>query len=488
MSFAQSDAARLRHATRRLVEEHRLPGIAIGVVQGDDLVYSEGFGYADIESKQPMRPEMRQRIASITKTMVGLCAMALVDEGRLSLADEVPKLLPDIQFKGHVEGLTVWHLLTHTGGIGEAPNIEDLAHPFDKLFSDEPKHLPLAEAYDAGITIETVPGRKWAYANHGYMLLGEIISRIEGADIQDVLHRRVFEPLGMNDSDIRDEPHTDLSTGYHRAPGEDEAELLRRIGQEPPVEETVDGLNIRGKYTYVWDRAAGAVQSTIPDMARYASALLRRGEGIVRAETFEQMVSDQWRPDQRLPGWGLAFAVREYCGHAGFSHGGSAFGGWNSYMAVFPAEKRALLIHMNLMYDRFDTVLVPRIIGAFWDAPVFSPPEARINPRILDSAPGVYEAPSPGPLTNFRIMLNVGRVKIEARDGGLVLASRRGPWKQGFPLVPASAFEQDLFALLTGEPQPPVIAVLRSHGGDVTGLRFPQLADMHRNEDIEPWT
>jgi hypothetical protein len=91
-------------------------------------------------------------------------------------------------------------------------------------------------------------------------------------------------------------------------------------------------------------------------------------------------------------------------------------------------------------------------------------------------------------LTNFRIMLNVGRVKIEARDGGLVLTSRRGPWKQGFPLVLASASEQDLFALLTGEPQPPVIAVLRSHGGDVEGLRFPQLADMHRNESIPPWT
>ena len=488
MPFTQSDAGRLRAAVQSLVDEHSIPGVALGVVEGDDLVYSEGFGYGDIENDQPMRPEMRQRIASITKTMVGLCVMALVDEGRLSLDAQIPALLPDIRFKGPAEALTLWHLLTHTGGIGEAPNAEDLARPFEKLFSSEPKHQPLAEAYDAGITLEVAPGTKWAYANHGYMLLGEIVSRIEGGDIQDVLHRRIFEPLAMRDSDILDLPHNGLSAGYHRAPGDDEREMLTRIGLEPPEEETVDGINIRGKYQYVWDRPAGAVQSTIPDMARYASALLRRGAGIVRPDTFDRMVADQWRPDPRLPGWGLSFAVRNYCGHAGFSHGGSAFGGWNSYMAVFPREGRALLVHVNLMYDQFDPVIVPRIIQAFWGAPDFALPEAPVDPRILATAAGVYEAPIPGPLTNFRVMTNVGRVMVAARDGGLVLTSRRGPWKAGVPMAPASPLEPDLFALLTGEPQPPLITVLRDTSGAVTGLRFPQLVDMHRNGSIEPWT
>ncbi len=487
MPFRESDADRLRAAAERLVSEHSIPGIAIGVVEGDDLVYSEGFGFADIEGATPMTPEHRQRIASITKTMLGLCVMALVDEGRLSLEARVSELLPDIQFKGPADGLTVRHLLTHTGGIGEAPNPEDLARPFDKLFSDEPKQVPLAEAYGTGITIEVPPGTKWAYANHGYMLLGEILSRIEGADIQDIMHRRIFEALGMQDSDIRDEPREGLSTGYHRAPGEDEAELLRRIGREPPEEETVDGINIRGKYQYVWDRAAGAVQSTIPDMARYASALLRLGGGVVRPETFRAMVSDQWRPDKRLPGWGLSFELRNYFGHAGFTHSGSVFGGWNSHMIVFPAEKRALLVHMNLMYERFGTAIVPRLIQVLWDVPDFVPPSVDTDARILETAPGVYELPSPGPLTNFRALTSAGRVMISARDGGLVLRSRRGPWKAGVPMVPAADTDPDLFALLTGEPQPQRIAVLQDSTGAVTGLRFPQLVDMYRNENIEPW-
>lgn len=490
MSFSQADADRLRAAAESAVKRERLPGLAIGVVEGDDLMYSEGFGFADIESAAPMTPEHRHRIASITKTMLGLCVMALVEEGRLSLEARVPELLPDIQFKGPADGLTVRHLLTHTGGIGEAPNPEDLARPFDKLFSDELKQVSLAEAYATGITIEVPPGTKWAYANHGYMLLGEILSRIEGADIQDVMHRRIFEPLGMKDSDIRDLPHEGLSTGYHRAPGEDEAELLRRIGQEPPEEETVDGINIRGKYQYVWDRAAGAVQSTIPDMARYAIALLGEGAGIVKPETFRAMVSDQWRPDRRLPGWGLSFELRNYYGRAGILHSGSAFGGWNSFMIVFPAEKRALLVHANLIYERFGTSLVPRLIQAFWDAPDFVPPQVGADTRILETAPGVYELPIPGPLTNFRALTSAGRIMVSAHGGGLVLRSRRGPWKAGVPMVPAgdTDTDPDLFALLTGEPQPPRIAVLQDSSGAVTGLRFPQLVDMYRNESIEPWT
>ena len=72
-----ADFQRIRDAANAVVTEHHLPGIAIGVVVGDDLVFSEGFGYADIESKTPQDPARRHRIASVTKTMAGLCVMRL---------------------------------------------------------------------------------------------------------------------------------------------------------------------------------------------------------------------------------------------------------------------------------------------------------------------------------------------------------------------------------------------------------------------------
>ena len=481
------DTIRIRDTIAQLIKQHSLPGIGIGVVSGDDLIYSEGFGLADIESGVPMTPEHRQRIASITKTMVGLCTMALVDEGRLSLDDRVADLLPDIPLTGEAKSLTVWHLLTHTGGIGEAPTVKDINDPFRLLFTNEAVPDNLVAGYPDGITIETPPGEKWAYANHGYFLLGEIGSRIEKEPISDVVHRRIFERLQMSNSDMLDRPHSDLSTGYHRAPGEDERELLLRAGREVPNEQTVDGHNIRSaEYPKEWGRgAAGGVQSTIPDMARYVSALLRKSAGIVRPETFDQMVSPQWQLDPRLQAWGLGFSVRAY-GRRRFGHGGSAFGGWNSTLAVFPDDNLAVLIHMNLVYDQYDSAVRSRILQAVLGDPESKPTVVGLDPATLASAPGVYEAPVPGPLTNFRVVTSSGRIQISAREGRLVLHARRGPWKRGVAMVP---LEPDLFLLDTGDPDPPRVVTVSDAIGSVTGLKFAgsTLWTMQRNDIIPPW-
>jgi CubicO group peptidase (beta-lactamase class C family) len=478
----------VREAIESLSEEHHLPGISVGVVSGDGLVFAEAYGYADIEAKTPMTPEHRQRIASISKTMAALCAMALVEEGRLSLDLRIAELLPEVEFKGPKDGLTVWHLLTHTGGIGEVPNVEDLRDPFRFLFCEEESSGGLPEWYSSGFTIEVPPGTKYAYANHAYVLLGEIVSRIEGKPVAQVLEERVFGPLGMKDSDLLDRAHPDLATGYHRVPGEDEREMLKRLGREPDDDAPVDGHNVRGKFLYTWANGAqGGVQSTIPDMSRYAAALLSGGGGIVPPETLTRMVSDQWRPDPRLPGWGLGFGVRTSGGRRRFGHGGSYFGGWNSQLSVFPDDNLAVLIHVNLVSDFFETAIVPPLLRAVFDDP---PAEFAVNAvdgQVLKTAPGVYEAPTPGPLTNFRVMTNAGRVQISEREGGLVLHSRRGLWKAGVPMVPADPANPDLFALVTEAPVQEVIAVLRDEKGDVVGLRFPQIIDVYRAEGVDPW-
>ena len=91
MSSQQStNPARISETANRLLEEFHLPGLSVGVVSGDDLVYAEGFGWADIESRRAQDPNLHQRIGSITKTMVCLCTMALVEEGKLSLDDRGP--------------------------------------------------------------------------------------------------------------------------------------------------------------------------------------------------------------------------------------------------------------------------------------------------------------------------------------------------------------------------------------------------------------
>jgi CubicO group peptidase (beta-lactamase class C family) len=198
MELTNADFDRIRTAAGDAIEKHHVPGISIGVVRGDDLVFCEGFAYADIETKTPMDPARRQCIASITKTMIGLCAMALVDEGRLRLEDRVVDLLPDVKFRAEFDGaaetMNVWHLLTHTGGIGEAPTVEALRNVVNPDPDAKQKPGGFAEMYKDGIVIEFKPGSKWHYANNGYNLLGEIILRAEKAgELHDVVSRRIFD-------------------------------------------------------------------------------------------------------------------------------------------------------------------------------------------------------------------------------------------------------------------------------------------------------
>jgi CubicO group peptidase (beta-lactamase class C family) len=489
MSAFKPDTARLRDAAQALLEKHHLPGIGIGVVQGGELAFAEGYGHADIVLGKPYTPESRQRIGSITKTMVSLCLMALVDEGRFSLDSRVAELLPDIEFKNHADKLTVRYLLTHTGGLGEAPNAEDLKKPFDLLFYETDPDIPLAELYTDGITIEAEPGTKYAYANHGFALLGEIVSRAEKAPLADAMQRRVFGPLGMTESDLIDRPHQDLSRGYSQAATPQDRALLDLLGVQLESDDPVDGHNLPGKFVRVWGNGgAGAVQSTVTDMCRYAAALLRGTHGIVNTATFAAMTADQWRPDKRLPGWGLGFGVRGGGKQRRFGHGGSVFGGWNSFLTVYPELDAALIVHMNLFSDAFDRLVTPPLVDAFLGASDQLPAALAIDPRVLATAPGVYELTMPGPLTNFRPQFNCGRVQISNQGGVLVMHSRRGPWKGGARLLPVRADEPDFCAI--DAPGDPVtyMALLLDGEGAVTGLRFPQIVDMHRNPDVQPWT
>jgi hypothetical protein len=258
----------------------------------------------------------------------------------------------------------------------------------------------------------------------------------------------------------------------------------------------VDGYNIRGEYLYISrgtrggatsSGAPGAVQSTIPDMARYASALLRRGAKIVRPETFAEMVSPQWDLDPRLPSWGFSFSLNpSYVGRATFGHDGGVTGGWNTSLDIFPEEGAAVLIHCNLTYEKFGAISAEIVRAALGDGPL-SIGTGKLDATVRQTAPGVYEAPSPGPLTNFRAATGFGRIQISEREGDLLLHARRSPWKHGVRLLPTAY--PDLFIMDTDEPAQPRLAMVRDDGGNVCGLRFAYagLWTMVKNPEIKPW-
>ncbi|MBF6600126.1 MAG: beta-lactamase family protein [Dehalococcoidia bacterium] len=472
---------RTADALERAVAEQRVPGINVAVVIGDEVVYSGCAGFADIEARAPMTPLHRQRIASITKTMVGLSVMALVDEGRLRLDDLVRSHLPEIAFRGPAEEMRVRHLLTHTSGIGEAPTLESLRNYVNPDPDVRMPPGPFASMYPDGVVVDAPAGTKWAYANHGFALLGEILVRAEDASLQEVLERRIFGPLGMAATDILGQPSESLATGYHRAPSDDTRAQLERAGIPVPDEPTIDGLNIRGKFTLEFHEgmnAAGGVQSNIPDMARYASALLRRGAGIVQPATFDAMVAPQWCPDDRLVSWGLAFVRAPRFGRQTFGHGGAYFGGWNSNVMVVPEDNVAVVQHMNIMLDEPAPVF-NAVARAIFDvaAPADEAPPP-VDPSVLETAPGIFECP-PGRLTNFRPVTRVGRIELYREGDALVLRSRRGAWKAGLRLQPLRG-GGELYELPQTNGERPRVVLTRDATGRVDGLRFDDCVHMVR--------
>jgi CubicO group peptidase (beta-lactamase class C family) len=484
-SFGKADTERLDAAARRALEDLRPAGFSVGVVAGGNLAWSRGYGFADIESGRLQTPELRQRIGSITKTMVGLCVMALVEEGRLRLDDRLVDHVPEVVFHGDGAAITLRHLLTHTSGIGEVAMPEDVRATTESLWSERPDDEVLG-LFPHGVTLEIPPDSKWSYANLGFALLGEVVARAEQAPIAEVLRRRIFAPLGMADSDLLDQPHPDLATGYHRAPGADERVLRARAGLETPDEPTVDGLNIRGGYLYIRGAgAAGAVQSTVPDMARYAAALLAGGGGIVRPETFETMIAPHWAPDLRMESWGLSFSRAVRFGRFTFSHGGGVLGGWNSMLLVIPGVDLALIVHANTMFDDFGKLVSRLVAAALGVAAPPPPPQPAVSSDLLASAPGVYEA-RPGELTNFRVKGAAGRLQIKAADGGLSLHARRGVWKPGMRLVPADPTDDTWFHIADDDLEPTALRLLRGADGRVTGLRYG-LVEMVRTDTIPGW-
>ncbi len=259
--------------------------------------------------------------------------------------------------------------------------------------------------------------------------------------------------------------------------------MFERAGIPVKDEQTVDGFNIRGAFVQepnTGNHAAGAVQSTVPDMARYAAALLDRGCGIVRPETFDVMTAPQYCADESLVSWGLAFSRAPKYGVPTFGHGGAFFGGWNSNLAVMPDLGLAVIQHMNVMLDSPAPVFNAIIRAALGAAePALS--GSSLPPRLLDDAPGVYEC-TPGRLTNFRPATRVGRIRIERDGDGLVLTSRRGAWKGGSRIDVPDAASPALCLVPVADAEPARLVFTRDASGRVDGLWLDDLIRMVRGQ------
>jgi len=443
------------------MNEHALPGLAVGIIQGGRLIYAKGFGLADANEGKAVTPDTVFRIGSISKTFTTIGLMQLWEQGRFGLDDPVNDYLKAYRVQHRdpqAPPVTFRHLMTHTSGIGEFRRVSDLLD-FRRLFAlgaKEGEPVPVLKDYYGGrLTPELYPGEKWAYANHGFATLGQLVEDISGEPFEEYMLEHVIEPLGMFHTDyLRSERVRDqLAHGYQ----------LKR-GKLAPV-----------NYLEIVVRAAGSIFSSVNEMAKYVAALLGGGKNehgaILKPETLRMMMEPHYQVDERLTAMGLAFWLEKLDGHRVAWHGGG-WAGFTSAMLVAPDDGLGVVMFTNtstLALFGIASGLLRRLLDIPNLASSLPRTDILETPHLWSELCGFY-GPRKGFMTNARIwMIFGGEAEVFVQGNHLALRSLAGLIRKGITMYPVDAADPLAFQAVY-EKQAISIAFKRNVAGQIERL------------------
>ena len=263
----------------------KIPSVAVSIIKDDEMVYSRGFGFKDIESGLPATPRTLYGIGSITKSFTALAIMQLEEKDLLSVEDPIDKYIP-FSIEPFGEKVRIWHLLTHTSGI---PSLAyAVAYIRGRLGLSE-CWLPLSTAEDilsfmskCRDWVAAKPGEKFFYLNEGYALLGYIIEKVSGLKYEDYVKKNILEPLGMKRSFF----------------GKDEVESDPDVATFYVVDKS--GNHVPKKFPYGITSDGGLISNTI-DMCHYLSMFINQGKYDGREIVSPDKIGEMEKPRIKVP-------------------------------------------------------------------------------------------------------------------------------------------------------------------------------------------
>jgi CubicO group peptidase (beta-lactamase class C family) len=283
------------------------------VARGSQVVFSKGYGSADLEWNIPNTPSTKFRLGSLTKQFTAASILLLEERGKLSVTDLVKKYMPDAPAAW--DKITLFYVLTHTAGLPNYTGFPDYAklEPFASS-----AHELVLRFRDKPLDFE--PGERYRYSNSGYVLLGYLIERITGESYEKFVRENIFTPLGMKDSGY----DSTSAVIAHRASGyvfaDDKFENSGFVHMSTP-------------------HAAGALYSTTEDLLKWEQGLF--GGKLLQPKSLEKMTT----PFKNNYGFGLN--VRTVKGHKEIEHTGG-INGFATDMAYYPDDKLTVVVLENL--------------------------------------------------------------------------------------------------------------------------------------------
>ena len=272
-----------RQIARAGLTAQNLPGLSVAVGVGGDIVWAEGFGWADLDTRAPVAPELRFRVGEVSKALTSAAVGVLLEKDRLNLDSDIQKYVPDYPEKQWP--VTLRQLMGHVAGVRTDAGDEESLESCERTVDGLPRF--------ASASLRFEPGTQYYASSYSWILVSAAVEAAAGEPFFTFMRTRVFEPLGMSATrpDSAKESIPDRATFYFPRFGGD-----TRYGPEPARE---------GDQTCY--AGAGAFLSTPSDLVRFGMAV--SGGKLLQPATVKMLQTPQRLASGEETGYGLGWKL-----------------------------------------------------------------------------------------------------------------------------------------------------------------------------------
>ena len=333
-----------RQIVRSGLAEQNLPGISVAVGAGGDIVWAEGFGWADLENQVKVVPDTRFRIGTASTALTSAAVGVLVEKGRLKLDEKIQSYVPEFPEKQWP--VTVRQLMGHVAGVKNDGGDEG---PLLSTRCERPVEGLQAFAKDS---LRFEPGTQYRYSSYGWILLSAAVEAAADESFSTFMRKQIFEPLGMDDTraDSATDPVPGRATAY-----------FPRFAADPKY-----GLHLMRPVDYSCYAGSSAYLSTPTDLVRFAMAI--NGGKLLQPATVQSLQASQRLSSGQETGYGLGWDL-ETVAVAGkqtavVGHDGDSLGGMVASFMTFPEYGIVVSVTSNISYADTFSIAV-KIAEAF---------------------------------------------------------------------------------------------------------------------------
>jgi len=333
-----------RHIVRAAVTGQNLPGLSVAVGAGNEIVWAEGFGWADLDKRVPVAPPMRFRIGTASTALTSAAVGLLLEKDRLKLDEKIQTYVPEFPEKQWP--VTLRQVMGHLAGVRSDDSDEG------PLFTVRCEHPVEALQYFKDKSLWFEPGTQYRFSNYDWILVSAAVEDVTNEPFLSYMRKQIFKPLGMDhtEADSATEPVADRATFY-----------FPRFAADPRY-----GPDPMRPLDYSCYAGSSVFLSTPSDLVRFAIAI--NGGKLLQPATVQLLQTSQRLPSGEETGYGLGWDL-ETVALSGkqtrlVGHDGDSLGGRVASFMTFPEHGIVVSVMSNISYaDTFGVAV--KIAQAF---------------------------------------------------------------------------------------------------------------------------